>query len=363
MNVDATLFWSGLVTPGWQAKLNGYEVRTIPSTVPSPRRLATMMRFLRELSRYDSIISHHHIDPLLALYIAKNLGKKTIWYSGSMFELAWERWITGEDYRSISRTVKQTSEEYYGKTLSSLVLSDPVFDQTVRLARAVDIHAVRRYSKIVANSKFLSRFLKRIYKLDFVPPVVYPGPDTMREQLSSKDFAGEGDYMLAVGPLIPLKNVDGMIQAASKVPSAILVVVGEGQDRISLEERAGLLQVPLFLKGNCHSEEELAMLYSQCMFHIHLSLYEPFGLTPVEAGLFRKASIVTDHGGPPETIVDGETGFIVNPRDYGMIAKRMKELLSSPELRHEMGRRARKRVLENFTLERSTKLLLAEVER
>ena len=362
MNIDATLFWSGLVTPGWQTRLKGYDIRTIPSTLPTPRNLVTMIRFLRELSRYDSIIIHHHVDPLLALYLARNLGERTIWYSGSMFELAWEKWITGEDYRSISRTVKQTGQEYYGRTLSSLVLSRNVFDQTVRLARAVDIHAVRRYSKIVANSKFLSGFLRRIYKLDDAPPVVYPGPDPMLEQLSSKDFTGEGDYMLAVSPLIPLKNVDGMIQAASKVPSARLVVVGEGQDRISLEETAGRLHVPLYLKGNSHSEEELAMLYSQCMFHIHLSLYEPFGLTPVEAGLFKKASIVTNHGGPPEIIVDGETGFIVNPRDYGMIAKRMKELLSSPELRHEMGQKARKRVLEKFTLERSAKQLLAEVE-
>jgi glycosyltransferase involved in cell wall biosynthesis len=362
MNVDATLFWSGVIYPGWQARLKGYDIRTIPSTVPSPRRLAMMTRFLRELSRYDSIIIHHHVDPLLSFYIARNLGKKTIWYSGSMFELAWERWITGEDYRSISQTVKQTSEEYYGRTLSSLVMSNYVFDQTVRLARTVDIHAVRRYSKIVANSKFLSGFLRRIYKLDEAPPVVYPGPDPMLEQLSSKDFAGEGDYMLAVGPLIPLKNVDGMIQAASKAASSKLVVVGEGQDRVSLEERAYRLHVPLYLKGNSHSEEELAMMYSQCMFHIHLSLYEPFGLTPVEAGLFRKPSIVTNHGGPPEIIVEGETGFIVNPRDYGTIAKRMTELLSNPELRHEMGQKARKRILENFTIDRSAKRLLAEVE-
>src|SRR5438309_2367059 len=253
MNVDATLFWSGLVTPGWQARLNGYDIRTIPSTLPTPRNLVTIIRFL-------------------------------------------------------------------------------------------------------------SGFHRRIYKLDDAPPVVYPGPDPMLEEFSSKDFAGEGDYMLAVSPLIPLKNVDGMIQAASKVPSARLVVVGEGQDRVSLEESADRLHVPLYLKGNSHSEEELAMLYSQCMLHIHLSLYEPFGLTPVEAGLFRKASIVTNHGGPPEIIVDGETGFIVDPRDYGTIAKRMNALLSNPQLRYEMGQKARKRVLENFTLERSAKQLLAEVE-
>src|SRR3989442_5578591 len=158
----------------------------------------------------------------------------------------------------------------------------------------------------------------------------------MLEQLSSKDFAGEGDYMLAVGPLIPVKTVDGMIQAASKAPSARLVVDGDGQDRVSLEERADRLHVPLYLKGNSHSEEELAMLYSQCMFHIHLSLYEPFGLTPVEAGLFRKASIVTNHGGPPEIIVDGETGFIVNPRNYGPSLRRRTALSSTTDLLNEI---------------------------
>jgi glycosyltransferase involved in cell wall biosynthesis len=362
MNVDATLFWSGLVTPIWQDRLNGYDVKSIPSSLSGPMGIGRMVKFLKELSRYDSIIIHHHVDPFLALYIAKTLGKRTIWYSGSMFELAWEKWITGEDYRSISTTVKQTSEEYYGRTVSSLVLSDLFFDQTVRVARAMDIHVVKRYSKVIANSRFLSRFLKRIFKMDDEPPVVYPGPDPILEQLSSKDLTGESDYMLAVGPLIPLKNVDGMIQAASKVPSAKLVVVGDGQERISLEKQAEILGVPLNIKGNSHSEEELAQLYSRCELLVHLSLYEPFGLTPVEAGLFRKPSIVTNHGGPPEIVVDGETGFIVSPRDYSSIAKRMRELLSNPELRREMGRKARKRILENFTLERSAKRLLAEVQ-
>jgi len=362
MNVDATLFLSGLVTPSWQDRLNGYDIKSIPSTLPGPLGIGRMIRFLKELSRYDSIIIHHHVDPFLALYIAKTLGKRTIWYSGSMFELAWERWITGEDYRSISRTVKQTSEEYYGRAVSGLVLSDFLFDQTVRVARAMDIHVVRRYSKIIANSRFLSFFLKRIYKMDDQPAVVYPGPDPILQDLASKDFARESDYMLAVGPLIPLKNVDGMIWAASKVPSAKLVVVGDGQERIPLEEQAEILGVPLNIKGNSHSEEELAQLYSQCKLLVHLSLYEPFGLTPVEAGLFGKPSIVTNHGGPPEIVVDGETGFIVAPRDYYSIARRMRELLSNPELRHEMGRKARKRVLENFTLERSAKRLLAEVQ-
>ncbi len=161
MNVDATLFWSGLITPGWQDRLNGYDIRTIPSTLPSPRRLVVMLRFLRELSRYDSIIIHHHVDPILALYIARNLGKKTIWYSGSMFELAWEKWITGEDYRSISRTIKQTSEEYYGQTLSSLVMSDQVFDQTVRLSSESTNWTMRLPSSILDRTRCLKNCHRR----------------------------------------------------------------------------------------------------------------------------------------------------------------------------------------------------------
>src|SRR5438132_14127478 len=113
-----------------------------------------MIRFLKELSRYDSIIIHHHVDPLLALYISRTLGKRTVWYSGSMFELAWERCITGEDYRTISRTAKQTGEEYYGRTFSNIALSDLLFTQTVRFSRAIDINLATTYSTVYAYSRF-----------------------------------------------------------------------------------------------------------------------------------------------------------------------------------------------------------------
>ena len=115
---------------------------------------ADTSRLERELSRYDAIIIHHHVDPVLALYISRTLGKKTVWYSGSMFELAWEKWITGEDYRSISRTVNQTSEEYYGRVFSSLLLSDHLFGQTARVARTVDVHVASLRNKLEENPSY-----------------------------------------------------------------------------------------------------------------------------------------------------------------------------------------------------------------
>jgi len=208
----------------------------------------------------------------------------------------------------------------------------------------------------------MSNFLARVYGLKEVPQFVYPGPDPLLEKLSSAPPVNEQDYMLAVGTLIPLKNIEGLILSAANVRSSKVVLVGEGQQRGGLEELAEKVHVPIEFRGTFDEEADLARAYSECKFLVHLSLYEPFGLTPVEAGLFGKPSIVTNLGGPPEVVMEGVTGYIVNPRDHRYIGAKMNTLLADDSLRWEMGQRARENILRNFTLERSTTRLLEEVE-
>src|SRR5881296_438009 len=231
----------------------------------------------------------------------------------------------------------------------------------MRSKNLVDIETVRGYGKIIANSLFLSKFLERIYGLGETPSVVYPAADPLLEQLASKNHMQEEDYMLIVGSLIPLKNVESMIRAASHVQSSKIMVIGDGQEMSNLKDLGSELDVPIEFRGTMNREEDLAQAYGRCKFLVHLSLYEPFGLTPVEAGLFSKPSIVTNHGGPPEVVVDGVTGFIVDPRDYGFIGSKMNMLLDDNSLRHEMGQHARENILQKFTLERSANRLLEEV--
>ena len=320
------------------------------------------MEFLRKLKDYDRIIIHHHVEPILAFYLSKLLGPKIVWYSGSVFELPWEKEITGVDYRRISTTVRRTGSEFYGSLFSKLLLSDPFYGLTVQLAKFVDIETVRGFGKIIGNSFFLSKFLARVYGLKEVPRVVYPGPDPLLEQLSSRPSVMEQDYMLAVGTLIPLKNIEGLILSAANVRSSKVVVVGDGQERGRLEELAEKVHVPIEFRGTFDEETELARAYSECKFLVHLSLYEPFGLTPVEAALFSKPSIVTNLGGPPEVVMDGITGYVVNPRDHLYIGSKMNALLGDDSLRREMGQRAKENVLKKFTLEASAKSFLSEIE-
>ena len=145
------------------------------------------------------------------------------------------------------------------------------------------------------------------------------------------------------------------------MPSAKLTFVGNGNEGQNLSDLARKLQVPLVIKEN-QDVDNLAGDYGACKFLLHPAIYEPFGLTPIEAALFSKPSIVTNHGGPCETVLNGETGFVTDPMERKNISKLMHLLLFDEQLRLDMGRKAREFVQERFSIERSTKDLLAVVE-
>jgi len=363
MKKDVTAFYTGRIADGWAERLKGEAIQPMPSGISSDfRQFRHLTRFLSNLRDFDKILIHHHIEPLLAYYISKFLGPRTIWYSGSMFELPWQDVITGLDYRRISPTVGKTSTEFYGPLISRLLLSNGLYRITARVAKAIDIATVRGYGKVLANSVFLSKFLAHVYNLSRTPEVVYPGADPLFERLATKPKAVEQDYMLAVGSLVPLKNFESIIRAAAAIRTAKLVFIGEGQDRSKLKDLASKLDVPVEFRGNFDHEADLAKAYSECKFLVLLSLYETFGLTPVEAGLFSKPSIVTSSGGPPEVIMDGVTGFVVDPIDHELVRDKMNLLLADAPLRRKMGHLSRENVLRNFTLEKSTSRLIEEVE-
>ncbi len=358
MNRDVSLYYGGLISDVWLRRLDPGEVRHLPRTSDG---LPAFSRLVAELSEYDKILIHHHIDPAVAFFLTKFLGRKIVWYMGSLFELAWERQITGLDYRGISTTVRGSGHEFYGR-VSDILLSRPVYGLTVMASRTVDTSSVRGCSRVLTNSVFLAKQVKRVYRLSYEPEVVYPGVDQ-----SLVDFADrprrvvDEDFLLYVGALIPLKNVGGIIDASKGLPIGV-VMVGDGQERAKLVRQAAREHVRLDVRSGAMGENELANAYSRCKFLVHLSLYEPFGLTPIEAALFQKTSIVTNRGGPAETVIDGETGYVVDPEDTRLVASRMSELLEEDGVRREMASKARKAARGNFTVERSTRELVATLE-
>jgi sucrose-phosphate synthase len=116
-----------------------------------------------------------------------------------------------------------------------------------------------------------------------------------------------------------------------------------------------------------NSQEELAACYrylGRCRRGIFAlsSVYEPFGLAPLEAMAAGLPAVVTRNGGPRESLRDdgGAYGVLVDPEDPGDIARGLLELSADEPRRQEMQNRGRRRVLDHYTWERTAQGYLKE---
>ncbi len=149
------------------------------------------------------------------------------------------------------------------------------------------------------------------------------------------------------------KGMDTLITALPRLltewPDVQLVAVGEGDDQGWLEQIAdgrGVLRHVHFLSGLTYPE--IAACYQACEIFALPSRGEGFGLVYLEAMACGKPVIGGAHGGAPEVIDDGKTGYLVQHGDAGQLATSLETLLTDPGLGREMGARGRERVEREF---------------
>ncbi|HOE14819.1 MAG TPA: glycosyltransferase [Candidatus Saccharicenans sp.] len=94
-------------------------------------------------------------------------------------------------------------------------------------------------------------------------------------------------------------------------------------------------------------------LQSTASVVIQKSLREGFGLTVTEALWKRRPVVASNVGGIPLQIIDGKTGFLVEPDDLEGFARRIIKLLKEPELGRELGENGREHVKKNFLITRN----------
>jgi phosphatidylinositol alpha-1,6-mannosyltransferase len=149
------------------------------------------------------------------------------------------------------------------------------------------------------------------------------------------------------------KGMDTLITALPRLltewPDVQLVAVGEGDDQGWLEQIAdgrGVLRHVHFLSGLTYPQ--IVACYQACEIFALPSRGEGFGLVYLEAMACGKPVIGGAHGGAPEVIDDGKTGYLVQHGDAGQLATSLETLLADPALGHEMGARGRERVEREF---------------
>jgi glycosyltransferase involved in cell wall biosynthesis len=139
---------------------------------------------------------------------------------------------------------------------------------------------------------------------------------------------------LYVGRLSPEKNLGALIKAFAKVrrshSKATLRLVGEGPLRRALEVEAGATKDSGVIFVGSLVGDKLESEYVAATALVLPSLSEPWGLVVNEALSYGCPVIVSDRCGcVPELVVNGETGFVINPSDVADIAEKLEMTLST----------------------------------
>jgi len=163
--------------------------------------------------------------------------------------------------------------------------------------------------------------------------------------------------VLFVGRLSGAKGgvnlVKAMTMAIRKCPRAVLLIAGrDNRDVGAIKDAAENENISkhLIITGWLDRKEMIAAYQSSDILVFPSIYMDPFGMNNIEAMATQKPVIATSFGGAHEIVIDGETGYVVNPNAIDRLAERISDLLTNESRARAMGRKGRERVEKYFTL-------------
>lgn len=160
-------------------------------------------------------------------------------------------------------------------------------------------------------------------------------------------------------------------QVALQIPEARFIVAGENvhgqsgdeaykQSILKAAKEDPLLRDRMIYLG---FRDDVERVFAAADVVVCPSQFESYGLSVVEAMASGKPVVSTRRGGPSETVVHGETGYLVDPGDAETFARHVIELLRDPALKARMGAAARARAVEKFSIRAQTNTFTRMAER
>ncbi|RPJ58875.1 MAG: glycosyltransferase [Acidobacteria bacterium] len=238
------------------------------------------------------------------------------------------------------------------------------FDIEDRIVTAAD--------RIIAECPQDEEDLIRLYNADPAKVTIVPcGFDPTEIWPISKPLARfalglppEERVILQLGRLVPRKGIDTAIRGFARlvknhgIEACMHIVGGESEEpdpavtpeigrlrEIAKEE--GVAERVTFVGRR--GRESLKYYYSAADIFVTTPWYEPFGITPVESMACGTPVVGSNVGGIKFTVRDGETGYLVRPKDADALAERLAHLYEHPKLMSVLSRQAIRRANDLFT--------------
>lgn len=226
--------------------------------------------------------------------------------------------------------------------------------------------AYRRADLIIANSNYTAKLVRDFAGAHTPVAIVHPSLPAVTQQ----QYAGEGlrerfavsgkKIILFVGRLVQRKGVDTVLHALAQVivavPDAVLVVVGDGPQRVPWQRLARELGVAPFVRfAGQVTPAEKAEWYRQASVFVTVQRpptpadVEGFGIVFLEAASNGLPVVGGANGGVLDAVENGTTGFLVDAGDANIITDRIIGLLKNTALAKQMGEKGKARAAKEFS--------------
>jgi len=215
-------------------------------------------------------------------------------------------------------------EKFYNKKLGVILKTMHLFGGF--LFKPFLKNQFKHIEKTISISQNNKAKIKKYYNLD--SEIIYP-PINCEKYKWKKNK----EYWLSVNRLYPAKRIELQLKAFQKLPEKKLIIVtdyaigDESLGYVKKLEKMKLSNVEFVLRP---THKELLNFYSECEGFLATSKEEAFGMAVVEAMACGKPIVAVNEGGFKETVLNNETGFLVDA-DPEKIIEAIKKISKEPE--------------------------------
>ena len=212
----------------------------------------------------------------------------------------------------------------------------------------------KRATKVVTNSnnskndllQFFGLSAEKVSLVYWAVDDVFSLPPT--QEVKDNRYMEE-DYILYVGSLEPRKNINILIEAYEKlrheypaIKTKLILIGGESPLFASVQLKAREFRDDVIFKGFV-TDLELGEFYRRAKLVAYPSLYEGFGLPPLEAMASGVPVVTSSTSSIPEVV--GKAAFLIDPKNREQLTKAMHRVLTDRTLRESMIKAGSQRVL------------------
>lgn len=231
---------------------------------------------------------------------------------------------------------KAESEKIFLKNAFRDYLNFPKIMDHFRV-RAWDRENIHCANHVLTNSKFTAEWIQRVYGV--TAEVLYQGIDA--EFYNAGANIPKKNQVLSVGRLSRVKGYSFLADVFASLPAEKRplwqIVYDDADPEYASELMRKLKACHIPFEFHCRvSERELRFLYQESQLVLCASQNEPFGMVPLEAMACGIPVIAVREGGFPETIRDGETGYLLS-RDISEWQSKITRLLADDQTARQLG--------------------------